>query len=85
MTHIELVTGKKIIVKETIHDMANMTKPTVRLTMISQKRRYDEASKRFVIGREEQEIFLLKDMIVYMYERGDILTVVNEDGSISNK
>ncbi len=61
MTHIELVTGKEIIVKETIHEIAEMSGPTARLTMITSERVWD-------IEIKEQEIFLRDDKIVYFYE-----------------
>lgn len=69
MAHIELVNRKSIIVKETIHELASMKKPTVRLTMITSKRVWNPEVRCFLTELKEQEIFLHKDMIVYFYEK----------------
>ena len=68
MTHIELVTGKSITVKETIHELASMTKPIFKLTMVSQKKVWSSAKQSWTDNPKEQEIFLHEDKIVYLYE-----------------
>ena len=68
MTHIGLVNRKSITVRETTHELASMTKPTFRLTMVSQKRVWNSAKQSWTNNPKEQEIFLHKDMIVYFYE-----------------
>ena len=68
MTHIELVTGKKIRVKETIHEIAERPGPFARLTMITSERVWSTDGKCYLTDIKEQEIFLREDKIVYLYE-----------------
>ena len=68
MTHIELVTGKKIIVKETLHEIADMSGPIFKLTMITSEGVWSSEGMCYVTDIKEQEIFLHEDKIVYMYE-----------------
>tara|TARA_R110002167_G_scaffold365135_1_gene588885 strand:+ start:18 stop:242 length:225 start_codon:yes stop_codon:yes gene_type:complete len=71
MTHIELVTGKKIRVKETLYEIAEVSGPIFRLTMVSSKRVWNSAKQSWTNNPKEQEIFLREDKIVYVYEEGD--------------
>ena len=68
MTHIELINRKSITVKETIHELASMTKPIFKLTMVSSHRVWSSEEMCFLTELKEQEIFLHKDMIVYFCE-----------------
>jgi uncharacterized protein YlzI (FlbEa/FlbD family) len=68
MVHIELVTGKKITVKGTLHDVVGTSGPIFRLTMVTFERVWNMDGKRYVVESEEQQIFLHEDKIVYMYE-----------------
>tara|TARA_R110000822_G_scaffold289661_1_gene410994 strand:+ start:298 stop:510 length:213 start_codon:yes stop_codon:yes gene_type:complete len=68
MTHIELVTGKKIIVREALYEIAKVRGPISRLTKISSHKIWSSENGCYVIGLVEQEILLTQDMVVYMYE-----------------
>ena len=68
MIHIELVTGDEIKVKETIADVANMSGPVVRLTMVTSKQAWSKDGKSIIMGEIEQKIYLREDKIVYFYE-----------------
>ena len=68
MTHIELVTGKRIIVRESLCEIATIRGPISRLTRISSQKIWSSENGCYVIGLVEQEILLTQDMVVYMYE-----------------
>ena len=68
MVHIELVTGKQIKVQQSLYQLTNASGSVFRLTMVTKKIIRGTAGQGLVTEPREQEIFLHKDKIVYMYE-----------------